>query len=323
MTKINVTSAKKNLQFFFLALLIGSVIAVGLNGLEKNLEQYFAQQLRTEHLTAQLVTAEETQAQQQTPPRNFEAKLNASSAISVWTDLEQSKILFEKNACRASPIASLSKLMTSYVVMEIPETYSLDKTITVSRESVKQDGNFNLKPGEKLTVKNLLAMALIESSNDAAYALADIIERKGFVGLMNHYAGEMGLDQTKFYNPTGLKAQDQPENHSSAQDLVKLSKSILEEHPKIFELSSHQSYKVVKPDGSLHHRIEQNTNELLGEVPNLVGGKTGYTDGAEQCLLTVVEREQGSGYFINVILGSNDRFGEMKKLIEKEQHAGN
>lgn len=317
------TSAKKNLQFFFLALLIGSVITVGLNGLERNLERYFAQQLRTEHFTAQLVTAEETQIQQQTPPRKFEAELNASSAISVWTDLEQSKVLFQKNASRSLPIASLSKLMTSYVVMEIPETYGPDKTITVSKESVKQDGNFDLKPEERLTVENLLAMTLIESSNDAAYALADIIEGEGFVGLMNHYAKEMNLDQTEFHNPTGLEAEEQPENHSSAQDLVKLSKNILEEHSKIFELSSHQSYKVVKPDGSLHHHIEQNTNQLVGEISNIVGGKTGYTDQAEQCLLTVVENEQGRGYFINVILGSNDRFGEMKELIEKEQHVGN
>lgn len=310
---------KKNIIYLVLALLLGSFLTVGINTLEQDLEHYFfAEEFKSRPMTAQLAAAESKKIKQ-SEPEKFEVKLNAGSALSVWTDLESSEVLFKKNASKSFPIASLSKLMTGYVVREIPETYAVDKAITVSDKSVEQDGNFNLRPGERLTVKNLLAMTLIESSNDAAYALADIIGEKPFVDLMNYYAEEINLNQTEFYNPTGLKVEDQPENHSSAQDLVKLSKEILKKHPELFELSSQESYQITRPDGFPHHYIEKNTNILLEEFPNMVGGKTGYTDGAQQCLLTVVKDEQGEGYYINVILGSNDRFGEMKKLIEHVQ----
>lgn len=305
---------KKNLILLFVALLTGVLLTLGVNGLEKNLQDYFfAKELKARTATAQLVTAKDKVEEEPQPkPKKFNVKLNASSAITVWTDLDDSKVLFKKNLNKVLPIASLSKLMTSYVVMDIPETYSLDKPITVTDKSVEQDGNFNLKPGEKLTTKNLLAMALIESSNDAAYALADHIGEKGFVGLMNYYAEKMDLDQTKFYNPTGLKAEKEPENHSSVEDLSKLSGKILKEHPKIFELSSQENYQVKKLNGLPHHKIT-NTNVLLNDYSKIVGSKTGYTDKAQKCLLTVVKSKQG--YFINVLLGSNNRFGEMEKLI--------
>lgn len=304
---------KKNLSYLFIALLIGSFLTVGINNLEQNLRHYFfAQELNSELRTAQLVTAKENEINK--TPEKFEVKLNASSAISVWTDLENTKVLFKKNVSSSLPIASLSKLMTGFVVTDLEESYGLNQPITISRKSVEQDGNFNLRPGEKLTVKNLLAMALIESSNDAAYALADIMGEDAFVWLMNHYAEEMNLEQTKFHNPTGLKVEEQLENYSSAEDLVKLSKTILKKHPEIFELSSQEIYQVKRPNGKLHHTIN-NTNILLNDFPSMIGSKTGYTDRAQKCLLTVTEEDQG--YLINIILGSDDRFGEMKKLIEK------
>ncbi|MEF8847412.1 MAG: serine hydrolase [Candidatus Paceibacterota bacterium] len=305
---------KKNLIYLMVALLMGSFLTLGINDLEQSLQHYFfAQELNSRTATAQLVTAKEKKEPIERPDK-FDVELNANSAISVWTNLKDSKVLFEKKPKNSLPIASLSKLMTNFVVMDLDETYSLNQPIVVTSKSVKQDGNFQLKPGEELTTKNLMAMSLISSSNDAAYALADYIGEKGFVGLMNYYAEKMNLDQTKFYNPTGLKVEEEPENYSSVEDLVKLSKEILRKHPLIFELSSKESYKVRELNGLVHHRIE-NTNILLNDYPQIIGSKTGFTDNAKKCLLTVVKHDQG--YVINVLLGSNDRFGEMEKLINQ------
>jgi len=304
---------KKNLTFFFLALLMGSLLTLGINGLEQNLQDYFfAQELEAKG-TAQLIPVEETSPK----PEKFEATLTASSALSTWTDLESSKILFQKNASRSVPVASLSKLMTVFVVRELDETYRLHQPIRVSEKSVEQEGDFGLKPGEKITTKNLMAMTLIESSNDAAYALADYIGERSFVELMNRYAKKIELNETEFYNPTGLKVEGKPENHSSARDLVKLTRQILKKHPEILELSGKQDYRVKSRDGTLHHYIEENTNILLDNFPKIMGGKTGYTDQARQCLLVVMETN--NGYIVNVILGSRNRFGEMRKLIESLQ----
>jgi len=306
---------KKNLSYLLIALLMGTFLTLGINELELNLEHYFfAKELDSEQMTAQLVTASEPEFER---PEKFEVELNANAALSVWTDLEQSKVLFEKNKDRTFPIASLSKLMTSFVVMDLGETYPLEKPIMITEKSVEQDGNFDLKPGERLSVKDLMAMALIESSNDAAYALSDYIGKDSFVELMNYYVDKMSLEDTKFYNPTGLKVEEKPENKSSAENLAKLAEQILKKHPEIFELSQETTYKVKDSSESLHHRIEENTNILLEDYPKMIGGKTGYTDGADQCLLTIMKGERG--YYINVILGSNDRFGEMEKLIEKTQ----
>ena len=314
---------KKNLIYLLTAVVAGTLLTVGINNLEQNLENYFlARELSSQQMTAQLVTAEAEkpptiEGAKKTDPQKFKVDIDADSAISVWTNLEETKVLFEKNATPSRPVASLSKLMTSFVVRELDETYPLNQPITVSKRAVEQNGDFNLKPDEELTVKDLMAMSLIESSNDAVYALADYIGGKEFTDLMNYYAEKMELEQTEFQNPTGLKVEGEPENHSSAKDLVKLSKEILKKHPIIFELSGNEEYKVTTPDGKPHHKINENTNILLEKYPAIIGGKTGYTDKAEQCLLTVIKSEEG--YYINVVLGSEQRFKDMKKIIEKQR----
>jgi len=249
-------------------------------------------------------------------------EIGARSAISVQINKDGERKLLRLNSTDRVPIASLTKLMTALVSVEI---YSFDQLITITKEAVNQEGDSkygNLIVGEQLTVENLLYTMLLESSNDAAYAMTQPIGSEAFVDLMNNYAEKIGLKDTYFVNPTGLES-DNPEavkNYSTAEDLVKLSEYILEKHPEIFEISKNESYKVLKPNGSLHHFIQSGTNKLLGEIPEIIGGKTGWTAAAGGCLLLIINDPKTNSYYINVILGAEDRFAEMHKITDVIQN---
>lgn len=250
-------------------------------------------------------------------------QINAKSAIIVYIDKNwKANVLFDLNSENILPIASLSKLMTALVIFELKETYHPLDEILITREAIAQEGFSkygDLIIGEKITVENLLNKMLIESSNDSAFALAKYIGEKPFVDLMNLYAKKIGLDRTLFINSTGLDIDSSDKtNFSSAEDLINLTKYILQNYPEIFQITKKQSYEFLKPDGSLHHFVAQNTNELLPEYPQIVGGKTGWTPLANGCLLEIVERPDNSGYYINVILGADDRFAEMRKILNTE-----
>lgn len=312
---------KNKLKFFGLAFIISLFFWWGINALEFNLEQFFfAQTANQKLLTAQVVNPLTLRNIKEKEPVKIspELSIDAKAALSVWVGPNEHQVLFEKNGSRVVPIASLTKLMTSLVVYDLKETYTLSQVISITNQTVEQQGKSEygeLKPGEKITVKNLIAMALIESSNDAAFALSEPIGEEAFVDLMNIYADKLNLENTTFFNPVGYASdQDPSENYSTAYDLANLTQHIFKNHPQILEISAHNSYQVLKPNGIEHHFISENTNKLLEEVPGIVGGKTGYTEQAKGCLVIVLESPQFKGYFINIILGSENRFEEMKKL---------
>jgi serine-type D-Ala-D-Ala carboxypeptidase (penicillin-binding protein 5/6) len=259
--------------------------------------------------------------------KSFENKLNslqinARSVLAVEVDKNwNSKILISQNSGRVLPIASLSKLMTALVVLELKETYHSADQVLITRDAIIQEGYFkygNLIANEKITVENLLNKMLIESSNDSAYALAEYIGEQPFTDLMNLYAKKLGLNDTYFLNATGLDTNMFTSNVSTVEDLAELSETILQKYPEIFAITKKQSYNFLKPDGTLHHFIAENTNELLSDYPEIIGGKTGQTELANGCLLEVVKKPDDSGYYINVILGAEDRFAEMRKIIDAE-----
>lgn len=238
-------------------------------------------------------------------------EISAKSAISLLIDnLGKEKILFENTKDSLLPIASLTKLMTAKIVLD---NYDLSKEITVSQEAIKQEENFGkLSAGQTLPVKYLLYPLLIESSNDAAYALVndyDGVSEKDFVKLMNEDAKKLGMTDTQFFNSSGLEP-DLPNpkiNHSTAYDLTKLTKSLLAK-PSLWEILATPKFSDYGPELI-------NTNELLGKLPGIVGGKTGYAEKAGGCLLLVIKAPGGKGFVINVILGSDNKFGEMEKLV--------
>lgn len=315
----------KGFKIFLLSFLLSLPFWWGVNLLEKPLEDFFFWQeigknpeILTAQVSSQLMisslrpTRDWTVEDFETEAKSTEAK----SAVSVLiNNQDQEKVLFAKEIDKKLPIASLTKLMTAFVVLE---NYDLSQMIEISKEAVEQDEDFgNFKIGETFLAKDLLYPLLIESSNDAAYALAEVISVDGFVDLMNFEAQKLGLADTYFVNPTGLdpKDQEQPVNYTTVEDLVKLTNYLLK-IPLIWEILSAPEYDFYSPDGVFHHKLI-NTNELLknNEI-EIIGGKTGWTPRAQGCLLLVTKAPKSKGYLVNIILGSKNRFEEMKKLLD-------
>jgi D-alanyl-D-alanine carboxypeptidase len=231
-------------------------------------------------------------------------EVNAKSAISVESNLQDvNKILFEKDSNAHLPIASLTKLMTAVIVLDnynLSDTAKVDK-IADSQDPMKED----VKLGDIMPVESFLDIMLVGSSNKAAYALSELLGEQKFVGLMNQKSKDLGLQNTFFADPTGLDAEDV----STASDLTKLAEYILKNYPKIAEISRAKELDV--PEfGKI-----TNTDELLGKIPDIICSKTGFTAEANGCLLLIVNNPKNNNYLINVILGADDRFSEMEKLI--------
>lgn len=308
-------------------LLISLVLSLpfwwGMNVLSENLQNSWFEEELNRSLKVSNRHTEELKLEKELQ-RSFKAlEINAKAAILVKVNENgDERILFEKDPEKPLAIASLTKLMTALVVFDLDEVYAESQPVKITREAVEQEGQSKygeLKIGERLSVKNLLHIALIESSNDAAFALTEPIGRQGFVELMNLYSKKIELEDTYFVNPTGLEP-DKPEelkNVSTVKDIVKLAKYILINYPQIFEITTNQSYEVLNLDGAVHHFIPQNTNELLREIPEIIGGKTGWGIEAGGCLLLVLDNSEEEGsYFVSVVLGAKDRFAEMRKLID-------
>jgi len=307
------------IRVFLISFLVSLPFWWGTNVLGEKLENFFFWQEISQN--PQIFTAQvnlEKTLESLKPFRTGEVEnleIEAKSAVSVLIKNDgTSKILFEKEKNKKLPIASLTKLMTVLVVLE---NYDLSKTVKISKEAVSQESEFgNLKIGEKFSVANLLYPLLMESSNDAAYALSEVIGEKEFIDLMNIKAANLDLEKTFFVNPTGLDPDSLNEltNYSTTEDLVKLTDYLLKNQPKIWEILGTLEFDLYSPDGIFHHRLK-NTNELLKEIPQ-IGGKTGWTPQAQGCLVLVQKAPENGGIVINVILGSENRFGEMKKLVD-------
>lgn len=284
--------SKKNLLYFLIAFIFSLPFWWGVNLFQENLEDFlFWKRMvdNPEALMAQIVQEEKLVQLKPIRKQGVEnLEINAKSAMAVFVNNHGSeKILFEKDSDRILPIASLSKLMTA---------------------------NISLKhyDFEDERVTKLLFPLLIESDNKAASDLAEMMGKEIFLELMNLEAKEIGMENTYFANPTGLDPQKpgEPLNYSTAKDFVKLAKYITFERPLIWEISIIKEFENIK-----------NTNELLGEIPGIIGGKTGETPLAGKCLLLVVQAPKNKGYIINVILNSENHFEEMKKLVNWTRYA--
>lgn len=225
----------------------------------------------------------------------------------VAIDLDSRVMLYEKNPDLVLFPASTTKIMTALVALK---SYPLE--MKAKNSGVKVDGQkMGLVWGEEMNMKDLLDGLLIFSANDAAEVLADNYPsgREGFVEAMNQLAREYHLKNTHFDNPTGLDGESQ---RSTARDLVYLAEVAMND-PVFAEIVGTKEKTVRSTDGVIAHRLE-NINELLGEVEGVLGVKTGWTENARENLVTYVERD-GRRILI-AVLGSQDRFGETKELID-------
>lgn len=223
-------------------------------------------------------------------------------------NIDTGEVLVNRDADEELYPASTTKIVTGLVAMRY---YSLQRVITVTR-SYPEGQDVGFEPGEKITVENLLYALLIDSANDAAEILAENYPggREGFVEAMNHLAkDELKLHHTNFLNPTGL---DEDGHYSSAADLGRLAATAMK-NPLFSRIVSTETTIVASTDATQTH-VLSNTNELLGKVPGVLGIKTGFTDKAGESVITLVKRDKTTLVF--VVMGSNDRFGDTRRLID-------
>jgi D-alanyl-D-alanine carboxypeptidase (penicillin-binding protein 5/6) len=302
---------KKELNYLSVGFILSLAFVWGLNDLRNNLENFFY---------AEISKPFENMALAQSPDKEEKPIIEAKSVISLKINkYGREKVLLRKNAQEVLPIASLTKLMTAIVVLENQNDYSFPKTVVLSKKAASQDnvpiyGNF--KQGDSFTIENLLKWMLIYSSNDTAWALSEIIGTDNFVQKMNQKAQELELINTRFVNPTGLEPEElngsqidpQQLNHSTAQDLLNLTKYILDNHSSIFQMSLAQGpYATHNGVSSLYFPLGSKA----------IGAKTGYTDEAGGCMLLVLENDKQTT-FIDILLGassSTQRIIEAQKII--------
>ena len=302
----------ENLKYFLVAFLISLPFWWGINVLADNLEEvFFLQEIakNPQFFSAQLTLPPAKQQVPESEVLEISPDIEAEAVLSVLLKSDgKEEILFEKETEKVLPIASLTKLMTAFIVLEYyPD---LSQVVEISKEAVFKEEDFgNLKVGERLSLENLLYIMLIESSNDAAFALSEVIGQDSFVYLMNWEAEYLGMKDTHFEDPMGIS----PKNVSSAKDLIILTQKLLEK-PLIWEILGKKEFELYNPEGVFHHKL-LNTNQLLDRFENILGGKTGYTPQAKGCFLLVLKTPDKEGFLINVILGSENRFTEMEKLI--------
>lgn len=218
------------------------------------------------------------------------------------------EILYERNADERVPMASITKLMTALVTLE--RARPADVVTVGGRAPSIGESSIHLQLGEELAVRDLLAAALIQSANDAAYALASHVGEGSvmrFVRLMNDEADELGLDDTRYVRPDGL---DTPGHYSSAEDSFLLARRAMQE-PLVRRLVRKRNARLA--DGRSVHTW----NDLLGTFPGLIGVKTGHTDLAGWSQVAAARR--GGTTIYAVILGSPTRArrnGDLAKLLE-------
>lgn len=244
------------------------------------------------------------------PIRNWDiAEPEIETKAALIFNQGKNKILYQKNIYQPLPIASLTKLMTALIVLE---NIGTDEIVVVSEKAVAGYGDQgDLEVKEELTIDNLLQALLMESSNDAAIALAEAVEGKrgvDFIGLMNQKAHELGLKDTHYTDPSGYE----PTNVSTAEEIVKLIEYSFN-YSFIWEVFRTPSLSLSSVDGLTSH-YWVNTDKMLNRLPGVIGGKTGYTEEAQGCLFLVIEQES-PGYLISVVLGAQERFLETERLI--------
>ncbi|MEI8338163.1 MAG: serine hydrolase [bacterium] len=249
-----------------------------------------------------------------TPPRTTISAL-AYGTYFIGSD-GSSKNLLGQNLNTPLRIASITKLMTALVAVS-----SIDKNevIEISQADLVDLILNRYKVGDKLTFDQLLYSLLIESDNNAAQAIADHFGSAKFIEAMNSEALKLGMINTKYFNPSGLDSTDSSQdNISTVSDLTKLTQYMELKYPNIFAITALSSYKIIDSTGKLHHEAFS-TDKLIDEfaVNYMVGGKTGYTGRAKQNLLILRAKNGDDGYYIDTVLSSDDRFGDMKLLISK------
>lgn len=246
--------------------------------------------------------------------------IQASSYV-VW-DIHRGTVIAEKNSKVALPLASITKVMSAVVARSVLPKNS---EVTIRKEFLEEEGDSGLRDGEVFKLGDLLDLSLIVSSNDGARSIASVagafmlgtkdytFGRSEFIREMNVEAKKLGLTSLSFTNETGLDNSDGTTGgKGNAQDIAKLFAYTLKRYPDMLE-ATHKNTDTVKSVQYIHD--VENTNTILGEIPNIIASKTGFTNMAGGNLAVVFDAGFGRPIAI-VVLGSTSegRFTDMVAL---------
>lgn len=235
-------------------------------------------------------------------------KINSRSYIVL--DRKSNQIIVGKNEFQKRKMASTTKIMTFLVVLENIE---LNTTVEVSKKAAGTGGSrLGLKTGDKITIKDLLYGLMLCSGNDAAVCLAESVAGSvpEFANLMNKKAKDLNLTNTHFVTPHGL---DEDEHYTTAYELALLTNYALNNET----FAKYVGTKTATITINGYSKTINNTNELLGVLEGVYGVKTGFTNGANRCLVSACKR--GDLDIICIVLGADTkkyRTQDSIKLIE-------
>jgi D-alanyl-D-alanine carboxypeptidase (penicillin-binding protein 5/6) len=249
-------------------------------------------------------------------------KITGKSAY-VW-DIANQKVLYSKDSETKRPLASITKIMTAVVALEEAKRTEL---IKINNTDLETEGDNGLREGEKISLKDLLTLTLVASSNDGASAIAASVgsslddnqsnRRDGidlFIFKMNQKASSLQLNSLYFNSPTGLDVGNTPGGVGSARDIARLFEYTLKNHSDLLQYTSLPKISVLSEQKIIHKAT--NTNEIASITPGIIGGKTGFTDLAGGNLAMVVDIGIQHPVVI-VVLGSTKeaRFTDVKNLL--------
>jgi D-alanyl-D-alanine carboxypeptidase (penicillin-binding protein 5/6) len=239
---------------------------------------------------------------------SFQApEISAKSALIY--DTTSKKVLYSKNPQEKLPMASLTKIMTAIIALE---NQRRDNAYVVTQGDLVGEDSMGLSAGETLTLSDLLYGLILNSGNDAAEVLAENFPgRNFFIKAMNDKVKSLGLSDTNFTNPTGLEGDGN--QYTTAYDLMVITQYALSNFTLFDSVVSTFDYDIPYTQDHKAFYLENQTN-LLTSYPGVKGVKTGYTPEAGLCLTTYLD--YNGHKIIAVILGSDDRRGEMIELLD-------
>ncbi|HLJ38745.1 MAG TPA: D-alanyl-D-alanine carboxypeptidase family protein [Steroidobacteraceae bacterium] len=220
----------------------------------------------------------------------------------ILVDHNTGKVLAEHNADEREAPASLTKLMTAYIVFQAlaEGRLKLSDQATISTHAWKAEGSRSfVQVGTQVPVDILVKGMIVQSGNDATIALAEKLggTEDAFAQMMNQYAARLGMSHSHFVNSDGLPV---PDHYSTARDMATLASALIRQFPQYYGLFSLREF--------LWNNIRQgNRNTLLGKDPSVDGLKTGHTDAAGYCLVASANRE--GMRLISVVMGSRNERG--------------
>jgi D-alanyl-D-alanine carboxypeptidase len=227
--------------------------------------------------------------------------------VGVAYEMNENKVLWTKEANKSVPIASLTKCLTIFTVLDLIKNnpkFSLLDEIKISKSAMQTSSSVFLRkyPKSTVSIKELLITAMVKSSNDSCQLLAEYFgngDPKKFIDIMNIKAQQLGMKETRISNSHGLPfSRENPklDNHSSMNDLLNLTKIIIKEYPFVLKWTSTRSLSY--PEKSSKPVRLNNTNPLL-PVKGVNGFKTGFTLNAGWCQILTC-RSKGKFYFIAI-----------------------